>query len=428
MMVAGRTAVTSPGFKAAVLTAGAMALSVQPSVMLAAGKAVFKLVSSCAIGYNFSKRGVLDQAALTSLSRLIFYIFQPCLLFVNVASALAMPGQKYSTLFVLPVVACLQIIAGSLVAIGLAKALGIEGKSSEGRELRMCSSFANSGPLPLLFADSLFGSHADPTLLPTAVAYISFYLLGWSPMFWTAGYGMLAGTPPPLPALASGDPWAETGLRQLTLAQTAVVAAQKLRASPTFKRIISPPVLGCIAGAAVGMCPPVYALLIGPRAIFSPVFESLKALGAAYLPAAILVLAGSLARPGSKVAAGPPGSVGGGGSVLPKVENSNPFAQLAFLKRVGAIMVSRFVFMPLVVAAILLTGSRVGAVPYDRMLWFVLLMEGCMPSAQNSVVILQMEKKPDLASSMARTLTVVYLLSAVPIAMLLSGILQFVQL
>lgn len=52
----------------------------------------------------------------------------------------------------------------------------------------------------------------------------------------------------------------------------------------------------------------------------------------------------------------------------------------------------------------------------------------CMPSAQNSVVILQMEKQPELASSMAKTLTAVYLLSAVPIAFLLSAILQFVQI
>ncbi|CAM9131353.1 unnamed protein product [Phaeothamnion confervicola] len=163
-------------------------------------------------------------------------------------------------------------------------------------------------------------TRSDPTLLPTAVACISFYLLGWSPMFWTVGKGMLAGTPPPLPALASGDLWAEIGLRQLTLAQTAVVAAQKLRTSPTFKRIISPPVLGCIAGTVVGMCAPARALLVEPRAIFSSVFESLEALGAAYLLTAILILAGSLAHPDSKVAAGPPGSVGGGGSAFPKVE------------------------------------------------------------------------------------------------------------
>ena len=51
-----------------------------------------------------------------------------------------------------------------------------------------------------------------------------------------------------------------------------------------------------------------------------------------------------------------------------------------------------------------------------------------MPSAQNSVAIRQMEKEPELASSIAKTLTAVYLLSAVPIALLLSATLQFVQL
>lgn len=51
----------------------------------------------------------------------------------------------------------------------------------------------------------------------------------------------------------------------------------------------------------------------------------------------------------------------------------------------------------------------------------------CMPSAQNSVVILQMEERPDLAASMAKTLTTVYLLSALPIAVLLPLMLLFVD-
>ena len=91
-------------------------------------------------------------------------------------------------------------------------------------------------------------------------------------------------------------------------------------------------------------------------------------------------------------------------------------------------MLSRFVMLPLVAFAMLRTGARASLVPYDKLLWFVLLMEGCMPSAQNSVVILQMEKKPERAASMARVLTAVYILSAIPVAVLLSAILQFVQL
>lgn len=55
--------------------------------------------------------------------------------------------------------------------------------------MRVCSTFANSGPMPLLFVDALFRSHPDPSLRGRAVAYISFWLLAWSPLFWTYGYG-----------------------------------------------------------------------------------------------------------------------------------------------------------------------------------------------------------------------------------------------
>lgn len=48
-----------------------------------------------------------------------------------------------------------------------------------------------------------------------------------------------------------------------------------------------------------------------------------------------------------------------------------------------------------------------------------------MPPAQTSVIVLQMEEKPELAASMAKTLTAVYLLSAVPMAVLTSAALEF---
>ncbi|CAB1096381.1 unnamed protein product [Ectocarpus sp. CCAP 1310/34] len=118
-----------------------------------------KLVASCGIGYYFSKKGILDQSAITSLSKLIFFVFQPCLLFVNVASTLGTPGQKLSKLLVLPVFAVLQILFGSAVGKAMEKILGLKEGSPEARELRTCTSFANSGPLPLLFVDSIFGAH-----------------------------------------------------------------------------------------------------------------------------------------------------------------------------------------------------------------------------------------------------------------------------
>ncbi|CAN0554779.1 unnamed protein product, partial [Ectocarpus sp. 12 AP-2014] len=74
--------------KAGVLAVGSVLVSVQPAILVLATKAVMKLVASCGIGYYFSKKGILDQSAITSLSKLIFFVFQPCLLFVNVASTL----------------------------------------------------------------------------------------------------------------------------------------------------------------------------------------------------------------------------------------------------------------------------------------------------------------------------------------------------
>lgn len=72
-------------------------------------------------------------------------------------------------------------------------------------------------------------------------------------------------------------------------------------------------------------------------------------------------------------------------------------------------------------------GKHLGILPSDPLLVFVLLLQGCMPSAQNSVLILQLEKKPAAAASLARLLSVVYVLSIVPIGLLLRAILTYVQ-
>ena len=58
---------------------------------------------------------IICQTAITSLSKLIFFVFQPCLLFVNVASTLGTPGQKLSKLLIVPVFAVLMILVGSVV-------------------------------------------------------------------------------------------------------------------------------------------------------------------------------------------------------------------------------------------------------------------------------------------------------------------------
>ena len=161
--------------------------------LVAASGAVLNLVACCGVGVTASKARVLDQQAISALSRLVYNVFQPSLLFTNVLQTLATPNQSRGTLLLLPLAAALQILAAGAISSVLLRLVGLNPRSEAGREARICSTFANAGPLPLLFVDALFKNHPDPTLRPRAVAFISFYLLAWSPLFWNYGYGILTG-------------------------------------------------------------------------------------------------------------------------------------------------------------------------------------------------------------------------------------------
>ena len=92
-------------------------------------------------------------------------------------------------------------------------------------------------------------------------------------------------------------------------------------------------------------------------------------------------------------------------------------------------MFQRFVLMPAFALAMVEAGKRIGLLPSgDPLLIFVLLLQGCMPSAQNSVLILQLEKRPHAAASMARLISTVYVLSILPIGLLIRALLSFCPL
>lgn len=173
--------------------ANAAAISQQQAFdpFAAASGAVLNLVACCCLGVTASRYRVLDQQALSALSRLVYNVFQPSLLFTNVLQILATPSQARGTIFLLPLAAAVQIVTAAGISRVLLRLVGLNPFSEAGREVRICSTFANAGPLPLLFVDALFKNHPDPTLRTRAVAFISFYLLAWSPLFWNYGYGIL---------------------------------------------------------------------------------------------------------------------------------------------------------------------------------------------------------------------------------------------
>eukprot|EP00618_Florenciella_parvula_P036885 CAMPEP_0119464516 /NCGR_PEP_ID=MMETSP1344-20130328/79_1 /TAXON_ID=236787 /ORGANISM="Florenciella parvula, Strain CCMP2471" /LENGTH=321 /DNA_ID=CAMNT_0007496729 /DNA_START=54 /DNA_END=1015 /DNA_ORIENTATION=+ len=159
-------------------------------VLSASIGAVSKLVAMVTVGFLAAETKALTPDACVSLSKLIFSIFQPAYLLVNVATTMANPTETFRTLGVIPLFAVLQIAIGSAVAKTMLKVAQVPRNTVAGREIEMCTSFGNAGPLPLLFAGSLFAN--DPTQASRAVAFISFYLLGWSPAFWTKGRSILS--------------------------------------------------------------------------------------------------------------------------------------------------------------------------------------------------------------------------------------------
>jgi auxin efflux carrier family protein len=369
------------------------AVSVQASASAASVKALAKLISTCGIGVWAAKTGLLDKSALSVLSKLIFGLFQPCLLFVNVASTVA-ASSSASTLRILPIAAAFQITLGFL--IGKVVSLVMYGSSSteESRQLLTCTTFGNSGPLPLVFADALLRSHADPILHSTSVGYISLYLLGWSPLFWIIAPGILA-NPDDKTKKGSGY-------------------------SSLVSRIFSPPILGSIFGLLVGISP-FRDLFLKPTGMLNPLFESCRTIGAGYLPAVLLVLAGSLLPPPTPATLSDP---------KPKPEGSSE--NLNFAKQIFSIYAARFFITPMIGFTLIKflknANPMFAALLSDKILLMVLLLETCMPSAQNSTVILQLAGNSSAAAKMARVLLSIYVLGVPAMSYWIASILKIAKL
>ena len=403
-----------PPVRAARARAPAMALpalpALQPAVLRASAASVGDLLTCCGLGFAATRYGLIDKPSLQALSRIVYRVFLPSLLLTNVATTVASGALR--SLLPIPIAAWVQISLGLLVASALLPLLRIKRDSPDGKEVQVLSAFGNSGVLPLLFVERLFAHAADATLKPRAISYVSMFLLGWSPAFWTGGYALLGGTLGDEAAAREKD-GAQAAARQTT--PTALRWPLSLLSTPTASRVLTPPIIACMCGLVVGAVPPLRALLLPPAAGGAaplPFYSCLQTFGKAYAPAALLVLAGSLASADAAKKGGG-GTKGDGDGYL-----RHRVPQLV------AISLARFALVPLATAALLAAASAAGLVPADPLLHFMLLMQSCMPSAQNSVLALQVRGAPERATLMARMLLVVYVAAAVPLSLLITCFLQ----
>ena len=84
----------------------------------------------------------------------------------------------------------------------------------------------------------------------------------------------------------------------------------------------------------------------------------------------------------------------------------------------------RFLLLPLSFAGLLQVANPMSIITADPLRDFLLTMQATMPSAQNSVLALQVAGEPSRATRMARLLLVIYLAAVLPIAVVLSVSLQ----
>lgn len=397
-----RTAVTSSSSSTSLSSSAyAASFGMDAAVASASIAATLKLLASIGLGgLAAKKKDLLDADAIATLSKLTYWVFQPSFLFASVATTLCNTatgvGGMPSTILPLMFSACTVSLGISFwLSQIVSKAVGFRG--DEARDVQMCITFQNCGPLPLVFADALF----QDGLLADVTSCISFYLLAWSPIFWTLGR-IIIGT--------YGDSINDASRRPQRIKQE-------------IKKFLSPPVMGALFGVLVGGTPLLRMAFFNGAAM--PLFGALKTLGSAYLPAALLVLAGSLFSSTNTMQQR---ELVNGETEKKSIDMPVPAAPS--FKATASILFTRFVFTPAIALGLStffgnmgwlgVAGSRARAVAT-----FVLLMEGCMPPAQNSVLLYSLSDKKQRASGMARMLALMYSLAVVPVTLLLSACIEF---
>lgn len=81
----------------------------------------------------------------------------------------------------------------------------------------------------------------------------------------------------------------------------------------------------------------------------------------------------------------------------------------------------RFVLLPCVTTALILAAMRLGLLPPEPVCAFMLLLQSCMPPAQNLVLMMQLQPgTAGLAPATARLLLQMYTLAVVPVTIWVS--------
>jgi predicted permease len=366
----------------------------------AAGNAMAELGVAGCIGATCVQRGLLTTDMVRTLSKTTFSILLPMFLGTGIVKTVATYGLSRSSLSV-PLLAVTHAFILFLFSKQvLVPMFGMDSATDEGKSTAVSCAWGNSGVVPLIFAEALF--RHQPELLAQCYAQVSLFLVGWSPFFWSFGRSVLIGN---------------DGNTQTTKSETGDVNMIASRLGG-LKRLFPPPVVGVMTGLLLAISPlrPLIVSTASERAApLGVIYNSFQNLGRAANPLALLVLTSSLAI----------GANGNKEGVDDSVTHRHPFSRWA------CVSTARFLVSPMLMLTLLKGMSTIGMVgksKADPILWFVLLLQSCMPPAQNSVLMLQVADKGAEASRMAKFLFSSYATAMLPVVVIVTIALRALEL
>lgn len=301
-----------------------------------AAKAVVIIMFVAVAGAMLKRHGVIGPEIIGGLGKLVFFAMLPCLLFTKIAETI--DWRRLREYWVLPL-SCFAYIGFGL-ALGYVIARLCRPREEFFRGVITATAFGNSSylPIPLVMAvASIFPAFVGrANAAAEGVAYVSMFLIGFSPMLWTVGLNMLSGR----------------SKRQVKL-----------------RHLLPPPVIGMLLGVVVGLNPFLKGLFCLPSGICRPLFDSAAVLAAGTVPCALVLLGGNLAS-------GPaPGAVN--------------------KRTVAALILGKLIMMPVLAIFYVKFIFSAGLAPMDPLLALVLVVEAGTPPATNLTVMCAMLENSD---------------------------------
>lgn len=256
-----------------------------PSVKAASTLAAIFVVGLVGGYYPRALGGVLNAATVRTVAATVLWLYSPALLFSVLGRTLT-PALLYDAASA--AAWCVLQIAVGVATAFVARAIARPPSAFEGCFL-ISIVWGNAMSLPLLLLTSLTGRGSlrdDPGAFSRAVSYVFVFTIPWWCSIYSLGLelahrGVAARAASPIPSGAAGNVAAPLPSSHATLR------------SVLTRALLQPPVVAVFVGIVVGLTP-LRFLFFGESAPLSGFGDVLMLLGGGSVPAANLVLAGSL--------------------------------------------------------------------------------------------------------------------------------------